>query len=514
MRTTNRPWAIYLRLSDFRGDPDGFEPREARLREEVARLGGTVAEPPVIENDLPKANGRSRPASAFKRVPVRDKAGEVVRDPDTGKPVMRVHRPRWQEQVIAPIKTGRVAGVVAEDLDRVARDPRDLEDLVDACAASGGSARSLSGSLTLTSGGTDAEVTMARMMVAMAWKASADNRRRVSAKRADLAADGSYGGGRRPFGYRPDPDAPKYHKRLLIVPEEADEIRAAAAAIMARVSLAAVARDWRERGVPSVTGAKWTASGVRGVLAKPAVAGLVVTHQDGQRVLRPGNWPAVLKRDRWEALMARLAEPTMVLNGTVVPRKTSTGNEPKHLCSLWARCGRCGAPVVAGGGGGGRRYLCSAVPHLGRLSAAVDAMVAAHVIARLERPDAAHLLAPPARLGVDAHALRAEQARLTALAERQAAMWTAGEVTDAEMRAASAERKRRLDAIAAALTATSEPDPLAEFRGQPDARTVWEGLSLPRKREVARLLCRVTLLPATRRGHAFDPGSVRVEPAV
>jgi len=65
--STDRPWIIYLRLSDFRGDPDGFGPREDRLRAEVARLGGTVARI-ATENDLtPAANGRSRPASAFKR---------------------------------------------------------------------------------------------------------------------------------------------------------------------------------------------------------------------------------------------------------------------------------------------------------------------------------------------------------------------------------------------------------------------------------------------------------------
>jgi hypothetical protein len=139
--------------------------------------------------------------------------------------------------------------------------------------------------------------------------------------------------------------------------------------------------------------------------------------------------------------------------------------------------------------------------------------VAAHVIARLERPDAAELLAPPARPGVDAHALRAEQDRLTRIGKRQARMHALGDMSDDEYREGSRARKARLDEINAQLSATTEPDPLAEFRGQPDARAVWESLPLPRKREVTRLLCQVTFRRATRRGRQFDPESVEVLPA-
>lgn len=506
MTSTGQQWDIYLRLSDFRGDPDGFGDREARLRAEAGRLGGTVARV-VIENDLSKAaNGRSRPASAFKRVPVRDKAGRVQRDPDTGKPLMRVHRPGWQS-VIADIKTRRARGVIAEDLDRVARDMRDLEDLIDACQDSGGSARSLSGSLTLTDGGTDGEIATAQILMAVAIKSSRDNARRVKAKRAGQAAAGWYGGGRRPFGYRPDPDAPKDHKRLLVVPAEAALIEQAAGQVLGNVSLKAIARDWRDRGVPSVTGAAWSAETLRDVLAKPALAALVPVHDgEGRRELRPARWEPILERYRWEALCAELDDRGREFGGA------STGNEPRHLLSGWATC-HCGAPVKIGGGGGGRSYVCTASAHLRRASGPSDAWVTGHVIARLERPDAASLLAPPPRPGVNAPALRAERDRLVRTGERQAAMHALGEITDGQLRSGSAARKRRLDAINADLAATSAPDPLAEFRGQPDAAAVWERLSMPRRRAVAALLCRVTFQRAARRGAGFDPDSVQVLPA-
>jgi hypothetical protein len=132
-------------------------------------------------------------------------------------------------------------------------------------------------------------------------------------------------------------------------------------------------------------------------------------------------------------------------------------------------------------------------------------------VAEYIQTQAADLLRPPARPGVDAGALRAEAVRLTAIGERQAAMHAVGEISDAELRAGSRERKARLDKIASQLSATTEPDPLAEFRDQPDAAAVLEALPLPRKRAVVRLLASVTLERSARRGRGFDPDSVRVE---
>ena len=63
---------LYLRLSDPRNE-EALEGREGKLRAEAARIGWTVNQV-IIENDLTpgaNGNGRSRPASAFKRQKVR-----------------------------------------------------------------------------------------------------------------------------------------------------------------------------------------------------------------------------------------------------------------------------------------------------------------------------------------------------------------------------------------------------------------------------------------------------------
>jgi DNA invertase Pin-like site-specific DNA recombinase len=498
---------IYLRLSDFRDeDADAFDAREARLRAEAARLGWHVGRV-VVENDwMPgNGNGRARPASAFKRRKIRTPSGRTE---------LRTIRPGFRS-MLDDLMAGRASAVLAEDLDRACRDPRDLEDFIDVMRERRADARSLSGSLTFTRGGTDSEITMARVMVTMANKSSLDTSRRVASGRQARAADGSYGGGRRPFGYRPDPESVKHRRTLLVIPEEAAEITRAAEAVLASAGtvatdgpLKSLARSLRERAVPTVTGTAWSALTLRDILLKPTVAGLA-PHTDpdtGQVTLNKALWQPILERDTWEAVRAVLTDPA---------RRTTTSNAPKWLGTGIYRCGICddGTSVhVTGGRDHSPAYVCKKRSHLRRQAEMTDAWVAMHIIERLSRDDAADLLAPPARPGVDAHALRAEARNLTEIGKRQARMHALGDMPDDEYMEGSRARKARLARIRADLAAATAPDPLAEFRGQPGAEKVWDSLPLPRKRAVLKLVASVTLLPAARRGKGFDPESVRIGP--
>lgn len=490
---------IYLRLSDGRTE-DAFDGREAKLRAEADRLGWIVARI-VPENDAPRVEGgKMRPASAFKRRAVRTASGEVVKDPDTGRPVMRVIRPGWQS-VIADLKTGRASAVLAEDLDRACRDPRDLEDLLDACAQRGASARSLTGSLTLTNGGTDSEIFMARVMVAQAHKSSSDTSRRTVDAKARHHGQ-SYQGGLRPFGYAHVAETEKYHRTLMVVPDEADMIKAAVADILDRdISLAAINRDWRARGAVTVTGKKWTSQKLRQVLLKPAVAGLASLHGE----LKPAPWPAILEPDIWEKLRTKLEDPA---------RLVSTGNEPRHLLSLIAQCGICadGSTLSASGSNlrGGPSYVCpNGGMHLRRNCAHVDRYIDAVIVGWLERYGRTALRPPPRRAGVNAPALRAEAKRLRAAKSAQMRLHAAGDIDDGDLAAGMREIRDRLAVIDAQLAVSDQPDPLAEFRDAP-ARVVWDSLSLPRKRAVVRLLMDITVLPTTRRGPGFDEDAVNI----
>jgi site-specific DNA recombinase len=490
---------LYLRLSDLRVEDD-FDKRKAKLEAFASTLGWTVFRV-IVENDLiPSRDGKVKMASAFKRRRIKTPSGRVE---------LRVVRPGFRE-VLDDITTGRVNGLLAEDLDRIVRDPRDLEDLLDACAMTGASARSLSGSLTLTSGGTEAEKSMARVLVAMANKASADTARRVAAGRERHWGE-SYPGGVRPFGYIAATDTAAHHRTLLIVPDEAAVIRRAAADILDRgLSLKAVLRWLRDDSVATVRGGQWNGRLLKQVITKPAVAGLAAYR--GQ--LKPAPWPAILERDVWERLCERLA-------ANEAPGGASTSNEPRYLLTGIARCGVCGdgTTVKSNGSGtlrprpeagrvtGQQGYQCSKAAHLHRNMVRVDAIVEAAVIGYLDY--AKQALKPPTRKGIDVSKLRAEAARLRERKTAQMRMHAYGELTDDELTAGLRAIRDRLSVVDAQIHASSEADPIPEFRDRP-AEVAWKSLELPRKRAVIRLLMDVTLMPPAKRGRVFDRDSVKV----
>jgi hypothetical protein len=179
---------IYLRLSDPASE-ESFDGREAKLRAEASHLGWIVHRV-IIENDLDET-GKPKPSSAFKR--------RMIRLPGSDQPVLRVIRPGFRS-LLDDLASGRANTALVEDLDRLLRQPRDGEDLLDTVEMSGATCRSLSGSLKLTDGGTEDERFMCRIMAATAAKASADTARRVADAKARLHG-ASYSGGNRPYGY-------------------------------------------------------------------------------------------------------------------------------------------------------------------------------------------------------------------------------------------------------------------------------------------------------------------------
>ena len=490
---------LYLRLSDARLE-EALDGREAKLRARAAGLGWAVHRV-IVENDMVPGNGNGslRPASARKRRKITTPSGRVE---------LRTVRPGFRS-MLDDLMTGRASAVLAEDLDRLLRQPRDGEDLLDAVEQAGATCESLSGTLRLTEGGTNDERFIARILANVANKSSADTARRVSAARERLAGQ-SYGGGRRPYGYRPDPDAPKYHKNLIVVAAEAKVIRQAADDILDQegVYLKAIARDLRERNVPTVTGTAWSAKTLRDVLLKPAVAGLAVQRgEDGEPVLVDAPWKPILERDRWERLRDLLTDKSRRTN-------TSRANEPRWLVSGFATCGApgCGGPLRVGGGRNrAAAYIGKECCHVRRNAAEVDRRIAELVIRRLDKPDAADLLRPPPRPGTDARKLRAEARRLRSVKRAKNRLHTEGLIDDAELAAELRRVRDKLDAIDAQLAVSDEVDPLPEFREGRPAAEVWAGLGMPRRRAVVQTLTgSIVIMRAGRRGQRFDPETVKV----
>ncbi|MEV5182863.1 recombinase family protein [Streptomyces werraensis] len=310
----------------------GIGRQEEDARALAQRLGWKIAR--VIPED---------DTSAFKR--------RKIKLPD-GSTALRTVRPGFRA-ALAGLASGEFDGLIADDLDRVARDPRDLEDLIDVVESRRPRipVESVTGSLRLAN---DADVTMARVMVAVANKSSRDTARRVARKHEELAAEGKPGGG----GFR----GYGFTEQYEVIEDEARILREIGDRILGvwdgwtlqqrkRIdpemgeSLNSIATDLERRKVPSATGVPWSGRSVGSVISKAAVAGLRAHKGE---VVGPATWKAIIPPEHWERIRERLAM-----------RAGDTDLSLQRWLNGVLRCSLCGHMLSGSHGNGGPRYWCS-----------------------------------------------------------------------------------------------------------------------------------------------------------
>jgi len=81
-------------------------------------------------------------------------------------------------------------------------------------------------------------------------------------------------------------------------------------------------------------------------------------------------------------------------------------------------------------------------------------------------------------------------------------------ITDEQLATITAGARRKITTLRATLADASGESPLADFPGA-DARKIWGGLSLGRKREIIRLLLRVILEPV-KHSDDLDPATIKL----
>ncbi|MFJ2650830.1 recombinase family protein [Streptomyces sp. NPDC087420] len=303
----------------------------------------------------------------------------------------KVVRPQF-EQMLTDLESGVIKGVVVYDLDRLVRQPRDLERLIDIYEENPGYVfSSYQGDIDLTS--PDGR-TMARVMVAFANKSSADTSRRVKRKQAALVAEGKLlHGGRRPWGWLPDGS---------VDPDAKREILAGHARILAGDRISAIQDDWAERGVgpTNAQGARYVGSvksgkapgavrhkTVQHALTHPALAGIktyrgeVVAGTDGAPI--SGNWERICSPAELDAVVTALRDRA----------RTTRGGQgvAKYLLSGIARCGACGKGMRGGVKRASYLYSCNNYSpdfrcgKVGRAGAPVDDLIIDLVLADRHR---------------------------------------------------------------------------------------------------------------------------------
>jgi site-specific DNA recombinase len=392
----------------------------------------------------------------------------------------RKARPGYNALVEA-YKAGSFDALVCWDLDRLTRQPRQLEDWIDAATDRGLTLVTANGEADL---GTDGGRMFARIKASVARhevEPKAARQRRAALQRSEH--------GKPPLGVR----LTGYDTKGEVIKSEAKIIREIFTRFAAGDSLRGLARWLDETGVPTRHGGQWSTKSVRTILTNPRYAGRAI--YQGQTTGKNGTWKALIDPTEFDLVQARLSDPR---------RRTQVGTDRKHLGSGLYRCAVCGSRVRAWSGD---RYRC---PHacVNRSQKPVDAFVVAVMRARLARPDLADLLAVEEDPRTRERA--AEVARLRQRLIKIEGDYDAGHIDGKRFAIATEKARAELATAEAALlrvTATGaavmlrSADPVATFDAAP----------LMLQRAVVHALCTVRLYPAPRGRKTFDPETVKID---
>ncbi|MDQ1037689.1 site-specific DNA recombinase [Streptomyces sp. V3I8] len=424
---------------------------------------------------------------------------KVYQDNDVSAYKRNVRRPEF-ELMLSDLADGLIDGVVSYDLDRLARQPKDLERLIDLYDE-----RKRRVFATVTNDvnlGTADGRTMARVMVAFANKSSHDASRRIQRKHLELARQGKSSGGPAPYGWQKD------GRTVDLV--AAEHIRAAQQLLLAGVRIGTIRTDWQRRGLghPREGVTRLPHHLVERMLTNPRLCGYrtyrgeVLLADDGSPVI--GEWEPINTVEEWEAVCAVVAERKQKYPGHSLARK--------YLLSGIARCGLCHSKIR---GQVARRrnpnpgvakfsYQCSVVNggcgKVGRVGEAVDEFVISLVLAE-QRERAASATVEEAEPWVNASELADVERDIAALT--QAARTK--EITVSTLLQLLPDLERQRDELklergrfskARQQTASLGVDSLEDF------------LALPIERQQALILhslSAVLIHPAGRGRRKFDP---------
>jgi len=281
-----------------------------------------------------------------------DRISRVYSDNDFSAASSSVRRPDY-EAMMAAVRAGGHDGVIVWDLDRLHRQPKELEEFIDLADRYHLELANVGGDVDLS---TPQGRLTARIKGAVAKHEAEQMGRRVKRKQRELAEAGkNAGGGRRPYGFLHD--RVTLHTRPFCtigsretINGEVEVIRELARRVLAGDPLGVLERDLNARGIHTSTGSTWQKRTIVQTLTAPRVAGL---RQYQGQVIGTAAWAPILDRATWEAVCAILRNPAR--------RPPGITNTRRWLLSGIVYCTECGSPLRCkqpGSRDSGRRYQC------------------------------------------------------------------------------------------------------------------------------------------------------------
>lgn len=306
--------------------------------------------------------------------------GMVLRDDGKSAWSKKAKRPGWQT-LVTRLEDGKAAGVIAWHSDRLMRQPRDLERLVD-LGDRGVLVGSCHGDYDL--GKADDRFTL-RVLTAAAAKESDSTSRRQKRKAQARRDNGQRSGGPRAFGepglLLPVDGQPRQPAPAAQVAAEREAIAWAVRAHLDGTSLNALAAEWNARALLSTFGCQWDGRTVGKVLRAGRNAGLL--EHRGIVVGRLNGVEPVVSEEEWRAVGAKFA----------ARRLGRPASERYLLSGGLLLCARCGQPLTGKAqqsirrpGERTRKYVCrDRVGGCGRLTIVADRVEAEvrHMVIRV-----------------------------------------------------------------------------------------------------------------------------------
>jgi DNA invertase Pin-like site-specific DNA recombinase len=237
------------------------------------------------------------PGVLAERDSIKSYASGVFIDNDISAAQPGKRRPAYEAMVKA-IRLGQADVVVVSVVDRLQRQPGELESFVEVCNTAGMHKVIPVKAPPIDLTDPDALYTLREQVNRAAWEIGR-MRQRQRRKQLQLAEEGKFHGGVRPFGYEKD--------GVTIRESEAVLIREAAQRVIHGDSLRAIAGDWDRRGISTVRGRPWRITSLRDILRSPRNTGLRQHHDRTNTV--EAEWPAIIDRETWKQLQVILDNP-------------------------------------------------------------------------------------------------------------------------------------------------------------------------------------------------------------
>lgn len=449
--------AIYARISSDRDGSQLGVKRQVEDCEDLAKRRGWHIADRYVDDDVSAYSGRTRPE---------------------------------YRRMLDDLTAGVVNAVVVWHLDRLHRQPKELEEFFEVCErAAIRDLASVTGDVDLS---THDGQFMARILGAVARKESDDKSRRIRRKMLELAQAGKgAGGGTRPYGYELD--------RRTIRDAEAEVIRECARRLLAGESTRSLCSDLNERGIRTVQGGEWKTQVLRRLLLSGRISG---QREHRGEIVAEAEWPAIISPDETLRIRTLLSDPD---------RRTNRSAR-RYLMVRLLRCGLCGETLVSRPRQDGRRrYICARGPNFtgcGRLYVIADeleAFVVEAVLYRLDSPELAAALNGSA-VGED-DGCQAELEEASAQLQELARTYGDRQISMAEWLAARGPIEARVSLAKKRMARQARASAVVDHLGQADLlRERWASLPLTRQRAiVAAVLDHVVVGPGKRGLNRFDP---------